>query len=336
MSQRILGISILLVVSGWHSGLSAADTSISEVPFIGITHISRIGSEPEFPRTVKMHIVKIDLTAPSLSFKLTPPGGTRDVVRLTTLEYLKRQNAQVAINAHFFLPYPSADFDADVVGLAASNGIVFSPFEAPSQNYAILRDAPAINIDANNNASIVTIAAGSTGGACSLCVTNDGWTMQPLVKVWNAFSGSAQIVTEGVKTIPCYVETARPECKLAGPGPRNYSNDNSWYSLLNARTSIGLSRDNRTLFLFTVDRANGSEGMSIPEVADLLIRDYGVYNALNMDGGGSVSLAMEDPVTHVRALVNASSESSAGRPVATSLAIFAAPNRRKGNSTNQK
>jgi hypothetical protein len=39
-------------------------------------------------------------------------------------------------------------------------------------------------------------------------------------------------------------------------------------------------------------------------VADLLKNDYGVWNALNLDGGGSTTMAIEDPVTHVRRLVN--------------------------------
>jgi hypothetical protein len=38
-------------------------------------------------------------------------------------------------------------------------------------------------------------------------------------------------------------------------------------------------------------------------MADLLIREYRVYNALNLDGGCSTSLAMENPVTHAGELV---------------------------------
>ena len=325
MSQRRRGrrVGALLLLSACLPGLPAADTSVVEFPFLGVTHIFRAGSAPDFPRDVKMHIVKIDLTAPFLSFTLTPPGGTRDVSRLTTLDFLTQQGAQIAINAHFFLPFPSTDLNADLIGFAASNGTVFSPFELPSQNYAIVRDAPAINIDANNHASVVNRAAGFADGACSLCVANDGLHVQQPVTLWNAFAGSAQIITGGVKTIPCYVDATHPGCQLVSPVPAYYSNSISWYSLTSARVAIGLSRDNKTLFLFTVDDANGSSGMSVPELADLLINDYGVYNALNMDGGGSTTLAMENPATHVRALVNTSSDSAAGRIVATSLAVFA-------------
>ena len=78
---------------------------------------------------------------------------------------------------------------------------------------------------------------------------------------------------------------------------------------------IGLSQDRRTLYLFTVDVRGGSAGMSLPEVADMLLRE-GVYQALNLDGGGSTTMAMEDPATHVRnIIINVSSDNPEGRAV---------------------
>jgi hypothetical protein len=56
--------------------------------------------------------------------------------------------------------------------------------------------------------------------------------------------------------------------------------------------------------LFTVDGTNGGHGMQVGEVATLLKNDYQVWNALNLDGGGSTTIAMEDPVTHVRSVIN--------------------------------
>ena len=53
-----------------------------------------------------MHIVQIDLSAPGLRFKLSPPSGGREVVRQTTLDYLAQEGAQVAINAHYLSAVP--------------------------------------------------------------------------------------------------------------------------------------------------------------------------------------------------------------------------------------
>src|SRR4030095_12063012 len=95
-------------------------------PYQGVTCIVRSESSP---RSVIMHIVQVDLTAPGIRFKLTPPGGTLDTVRQTTLDFLNQEHAQVAINCHFMLPFPSLDTNANLVVLAASDGRVYSPFE---------------------------------------------------------------------------------------------------------------------------------------------------------------------------------------------------------------
>ena len=262
-------------------------------PYLGITLIDRTESAP---RPVHMHVVQIDLTAPGLRFKLSPPAGSREVVRQTTLAFLAQEHAQLAINAHYFLPFPSADTDAWVIGIAASEGRVYSAFESPEQDYALLADAPGINIDRENHASIVHRDPGQP----------DGRHVAEPVTLWTTFAGSAQIVTHGAVSIP----------------------DLEWYRAVQARTAAGLSRDSRTLTLFTVDKSGGSEGMRIGEVAEMLRRDYGVWEALNLDGGGSSTLVMDDPVTHAPRLVNASSDANhaSGRAVGSSLAVFAKAN----------
>ena len=260
-----------------------------------------------------MHIIEVDLTIRGIGFKVTAPGGSLETVRQTTLGFLKQEHAQMAINGHFFLPFPSTSPDANVIGFAASNGKVYSAFETPAQSYAIVANAPAINIDPSNHASLVHNDSRFA----------DGKHVQENVTVWNAVAGSAQIITDGVKTIPTYAGTQNPRGLLTPGGPRNYSNTNSWYDAIQARTAIGLSRNSRTLFLFTVDRAGGSLGMKVGEVADLLIHEYDVYNALNLVGGGSTTMAMENQVTHVGRIVNVSSDNPNGRSVGSNLAVFA-------------
>src|SRR5215831_13452156 len=105
----LLGFVVWLVSA---ANMQAADVITTTYPFLGITHITRVGSAPDFPRNVKIHVVTIDLKAPFLSFEFTPHTGTRDTVRQTTLDYLNSVGAQVAINGSFFLPFPSTDFNA--------------------------------------------------------------------------------------------------------------------------------------------------------------------------------------------------------------------------------
>jgi hypothetical protein len=291
-------------------------------PYLGITYIDRTETSP---RAVHMHIVQIDLRAPGLRFKLSPPSGSRETVRQSTLEFLTQEQAQVAVNAHYFLPFPSTDREAWLIGIAASEGRRYSAFETPEQSFALVRDAAGLNIDRENRAAIVHRRLRRSGGGQGSDRATE--VAEPVV-LWTTVSGSAQIVTDGVKTIPVYRDAQHPGAALEPGGPGSFSNEKSWYDVATARTAIGLSRDGRTLTLFTVDVRGGSDGMRVGEVADLLIADYGVWNALNLDGGGSTSMAMEDPATHTRAMVNVSSDRdnpSSGRSVGSSLAIFARP-----------
>ena len=290
MTRRTLFLALLAALA------LGAETKV-ETPFQGVTHISRT---EESPRKVSMHIVRVDLSAHGIRIKLSGPGGTREAVRQTTLEFLKQEQAHVAVNGHFFLPFPSPDSDAFLIGLAASDGNVYSDFESPEQSYALVKDAPAIHVSKDNEASIVTKESLPES-------------------LFTAFSGSAQIVTGGKVTIPVYKDGEHPEGLLTPGGPNGYSNAKSWYDVATARTVVGLA--GRELIFFTVDRAGGSLGMTLREVAELLVAEYGVTDALNMDGGGSTSLAMQGPDGEAR-LVNVPSDPG-GRKVASSIAVFA-------------
>jgi hypothetical protein len=87
-----------------------------------------------------------------------------------------------------------------LIGLAASDGNVYSSFESPVQSYAIVTDAPAINIDPMNRVSVVHRNPAFA----------DGTHLLESVRLWNALAGSAQIVTDGVKTIPSYKDSLHP------------------------------------------------------------------------------------------------------------------------------
>jgi hypothetical protein len=278
-------------------------------PFVGITYFDKEMTEP---RPVRMHVAQIDLRAPGIRFKVSPPGGDREVVRQSTLDFLIQERAQLAINGHFFLPFPSEDKTAWVIGLAASEGRVYSAFEIPEQSYALVAFAPALNIDRNNRATIVHYDPAFP----------DRLHVRQPVELWNVVAGSSQIVDEGVESVPRYRDDNTFDGELDPGGPNNYSNAKAWADVATARTAIGLSRNRNTLTLFTVDVRGGSEGMKLSEVAAVLIREFGVFDALNLDGGGSTTMAMEDPLKGPT-LVNVSSDNPRGRAVATSLAVFA-------------
>src|SRR5207253_2986838 len=103
--------------------------------------------------------------------------------------------------------------------------------------------APALNIYRFNRAAIVHHDPS---------YTDHMHVLEP-VEFWTALAGSAQVISNGVKTLPAY--SGAP----GGLNPIFYSDDDSWYRhYLRARAAIGLSADNQTLVLFTVDEVYGS------------------------------------------------------------------------------
>ena len=308
-SRRLLQLCPLLVLL--LDGRPAAATETITFPFQGVTLISRT---EYLPRPVTLHVALIDLTAPGVRFKLTPPGGTRDALRQTTREFLEQERAQLAINAHFFVPFPSADPNANLVGLAASEGWVYSPFESQpvargqaDQSFAIVRYAPALNLDAQNRARLVHRS------------WFDPRRVRERVRLWNALAGSAQIVRRGRPSLPAYGWLGRLQRGLG------FSNRNSWYDLPRGRTAIGLTADRRTLVLFTVNGRDDGGGLTVREMAAWLIRDYRVYEALNLDGGGSTTMVIQDPPTGLGRILNLPGDHPRGRSVGSNLAVFALP-----------
>lgn len=65
------------------------------------------------------------------------------------------------------------------------------------------------------------------------------------------------------------------------------------------RTAIGFTKDSTVMYLVTVDgRMNSSVGMTFTELSDFMIK-LGVYQGLNLDGGGSTTMVMRDSVVNI-------------------------------------
>jgi exopolysaccharide biosynthesis protein len=304
--------------------LVARAATITTNPYPGITCITRSETTP---RPVNMHIALIDLNAPGISFAVTPHSGSRETTRQTTTDFVNQEQAKLGINVAFFDPVAvpaSSNSEVYLAGLIMSQGQYVSNFDpqpapgfTPDQSYAIVSNAPALNIDQTNHASVVHRDPAQPDNQHILESTN----------LWNAVSGSAQIITDGNVSIPDYKDATHPDGLLTPGGSANYSNSNSWYNLINARTSIGITQDASTLVLFTVDRAGGSQGMTVGEVANIMKSEYGCYQAFNLDGGGSTAMSLRDPTTGIVSEVNVSSDTNyvGGRPEGANFAVFAVP-----------
>jgi hypothetical protein len=260
---------------------SAADDVITE-PFKGVRLIH---SKSMSPRQVDMWVAEIDMSAPDISFLVTPSNGDLigDTTPETTRAFVTRVGAQIGINGSFFAfaaKTPGGKAQYDVLGLSVSNGDAYSPFKRGFTD--------AINISKDNVATIIR----GIGKAPKVAKLNRatpkpppkeenpkkelgpdvGFSHQPNVDLYNALSGKTLLVERGKN--------------IAGTDPA-----------IHPRTGIGIKSDGK-LLLFTVDgREKGrSLGMNFSEMADAMIR-FGAWDAISLDGGGSTTFVMDDPAT---------------------------------------
>ena len=85
------------------------------------------------------------------------------------------------------------------------------------------------------------------------------------------------------------------------------------------RTGIGFSKDSSGIFFITVDgRQQTSRGMTLLEFADLMI-DEGIYQGLNLDGGGSTTMVINNKI------VNSPSDKTGERKVGNCIMLIKKP-----------
>ena len=85
------------------------------------------------------------------------------------------------------------------------------------------------------------------------------------------------------------------------------------------RTGIGFSKDSSAIFFITVNgRQQTSRGMTLLEFADLMI-DEGIYQGLNLDGGGSTTMVINNNI------VNSPSDKTGERKVGNCIMLIKKP-----------
>ena len=122
---------------------------------------------------------------------------------------------------------------------------------------------------------------------------------------------------EAVGGFPILIQRGQVASGLDSAGGRNFG------PVRHPRTAVGILPGAKRLLLVTVDgRQPGySAGMTLPELATLMQR-LGATEALNLDGGGSTTMAVSEGIGRTR-ILNQPSDSTGERPVANALAVGA-------------
>ena len=121
-------------------------------------------------------------------------------------------------------------------------------------------------------------------------------------KIYNLTGGWPQIVKDGIN--------------IAAESDSLEGTYHGFSVVKHPRTGIGFSKDSTKIFLFTVDgRQESSSGMSLAEFGKLMLNE-GVYQGLNLDGGGSTTMVINNK------LVNHPSDKTGERPVGNCLIVI--------------
>ena len=246
------------------------------------------------PRPLLFHIITIDLTTPDLEFLVTPQGidpDGKETLADTVLGFLEKQDVQVAINGGFFYPHyvrTPLHYAPHVGEGVNAVGI--------SMSNGNLYSPPEEKWAALCIASARTIALEESG----FCPTGTR----------EAIAGSRLIVKDG-QLVP-NLEDEGFDASYDGYFPR---------------TVVAVDKENQTMWWVVVDGRQWqySEGIALDELSEVLI-ELGAERALNLDGGGSTTLVIEE---EGRAKVlNAPFQARVPtnlRPVANHLGVYAQP-----------
>lgn len=246
----------------------------------------------EKPTSARLHIVRINLQEPGVRITLSPGDNSKgmEYVASLTSATLKKQHAQLAINASFFHPwkpgtngrndfYPQVGDPVNARGMVLSGGQTVSPVETVPDN----------RID-----SILCLKTGEAR------ILDDQQCPQGF--------------TEGVAAGP----------RLLADGALRDSRLEIATGI-HPRTAFAISRDHHTAWIIAVDgRQEDSAGIALSNLA-AFVRSLGAWDAINLDGGGSTTLAVEGPSGKPHILNTPIQSGIAGkeRPVANQILVFA-------------
>lgn len=212
------------------------------------------------PRPLMLHFITVDLNAPGirvLATPDTPSSESGEFKARTTSEFLNEFKLQLAINANFFFPFKE---------------------KTPWDYYPKSGDRVSAVGQAISNGTTYSSVEPSWSALCFLAsqqaqIVSDG---QCPTGTTQAVAGSNMLLSKGkINKI------------LAGT-----ADSDGLYS----RTAVGIDQTGKKLWLVAIDDKQPlySEGVTQEELAEILLK-LGAYNALNLDGGGSTTLARATP-----------------------------------------
>ncbi len=245
-------------------------------PHVGMRHLHRRSGLFDY------HVVMVDLDTPGLRLvstaeqELSPREPGRGHRWETTSGFARRHEVEVAINANY---YDIRHAALTACGFAMSGGQAF----ASAYSDRRLNCWESVGFSARGGKVAFFDSRGRTFGPA------------PAPWISEVVTGSPRVLREGEVVEAVHPRHARSR---------------------NPRTIIGADRLRRTLFLMVVNGREGrNQGMTTAE-AGRVLRGFGGWDAVNLDGGGSSTLWIRGEGGLVSHLADGHE-----RPVATHLGV---------------
>lgn len=209
---------------------------------------------------LNVNVLRIDATNPNLTFHTTSPSknwvaNQNETDRRTLPDSVIEENMIVAVNANFYQPFNAQTRVSR--GPADNKGLVVSNGVLVSPT---IDGFPSFIQNKDGSVEIRSVRPGDS-----------------LDNIQTAVSGHNTVLKDGKCPIIDHVESF-PYLKVRHP-----------------RTLVGISQDKKYVYLVTIDgrQPEFSVGTSILESGKIL-QQLGAYDAVNLDGGGSTTMAYRD------------------------------------------
>lgn len=262
LALAVTAAALVLGILGALHLTRPAQTALEQPLYEGVHYRRLVKSTP---RALMVHVVEVDLQTPGVRLLVTPsaPHEGHELRAQTTRAFLAAHKLQLAINGSFFEPfhsdgpfdfYPHSGDPVNVIGQSTSQGVTYSTSDGPRGTLCIEDASGEKGVGSQGKERVQTTRASVVRGRCPAGVSQ-------------AIAGHLIVLEQGQ---PVKVKATDPE----------------------PRTLVGLDKTGQRLTLVVVDgrQPEYSEGLSLTELAPLA-QELGLYTALNLDGGGSTTLA---------------------------------------------
>jgi hypothetical protein len=266
---------------------------------VGTNNPSLPGNFPNEMQVV--HCVRVDLTDPDIRLLTASKASAyaadyRETLSLSVPDFLKQHALQIAVDCNFYNASPggadptSEGVDCDVYGLLISGGTLVSAAD---------NNRTASLLFTTNNRPIFDFINRAPG-------TNTAG-------IYTAVTGYYPLVSNGVAISDAVLDSSYPDGFIHETQPR---------------TAYGVSQDYRYLYLMTIDgRQSGYSDGALDNETGYWMLQFGAWNAISMDGGGSTALYMSGSTGNPIAINHSSYLPAYGREryIGAQFGVFAKP-----------